>query len=58
VAGLAAELLRPAVTEPDFAQVATTVPPYPHRPGGPHVDGLTGVEPGGRSGGERSSPIR
>jgi hypothetical protein len=48
VAGLAAEMLRPAVIEPDFAQVATTIAPYPHRPGGPHVDGLTNVEPGDR----------
>ena len=40
---LAAGLLRPdlAVREPDFAQLATTIPPWLHRPGGPHVDGLT-----------------
>ncbi|MBX6354317.1 MAG: phytanoyl-CoA dioxygenase family protein [Micromonosporaceae bacterium] len=49
---LAAELLRPglAVDDPDFAQVATTIPPWPHRPGGPHVDGLTPPEPSGRPG--------
>jgi hypothetical protein len=43
VADLAAELLRPDMTlqEPDFAQVAVTIPPWPHRPGGPHLDGLT-----------------
>jgi hypothetical protein len=43
LAELAGELLRPdlAVQEPDFAQVATTIPPWPHRPGGPHVDGIT-----------------
>ena len=52
VAELAAELLRPDLTvqDPDFAQVALTVPPWPHRPGGPHVDGLTPGEPDGRPG--------
>ncbi len=52
VAGLAASLLRPdlPVTEPDFAQLATTIPPWPHRPGGPHVDGLTPPPPDGRPG--------
>jgi Phytanoyl-CoA dioxygenase (PhyH) len=40
---LAGQLIRPdlSVDEPDFAQVATTIPPWPHRPGGPHVDGIT-----------------
>ncbi|MGW0711255.1 phytanoyl-CoA dioxygenase family protein [Streptomyces sp. NPDC002643] len=49
---LAAQLLRSdlAVQEPDFAQVATTIPPWTHRPGGPHVDGLTPCEPDGRPG--------
>jgi hypothetical protein len=43
IAELANQLLRSdlAVQEPDFAQVATTIPPWPHRPGGPHVDGIT-----------------
>jgi hypothetical protein len=52
IEGLAAQLLRPelAVQEPDFAQVATTVPTWPHRPGGPHVDGVTPGEPDGRPG--------
>ncbi len=52
IAGLAASLLRPglAVSEPDFAQLATTIPPWPHRPGGPHVDGLTPPAPDGRPG--------
>ena len=36
--------------EPDFAQLATTIPPWPHRPGGPHVDGLTPPPPDGRPG--------
>jgi hypothetical protein len=37
---LASQVLRPdmAVADPDVAQVATTVPPWRHRPGGPHVD--------------------
>jgi len=52
IGALAAELLRPglAMTEPGFAQLATTIPPWPHRPGGPHVDGLTPAEPGRRPG--------
>jgi hypothetical protein len=43
VAALAAGLLRPGLGagEPGFAQLATTFPPWPHRPGGPHVDGLS-----------------
>lgn len=52
IGDLAGELLRPdlAVREPDFAQLATTIPPFPLRPGGPHVDGLTPTEPDGRPG--------
>jgi hypothetical protein len=52
VAELAAGLLRPGLGlgEPDFAQVATTIPPWPHRPGGPHVDGLTPMAADGRPG--------
>ncbi|TDX02719.1 phytanoyl-CoA dioxygenase family protein [Kribbella sp. VKM Ac-2566] len=49
IAELAAQLLRPELEllEPDQAQVATTIPPWPHRPGGPHVDGITpGLEDG------------
>lgn len=40
---LAAQLLREdlELREPDFAQYAVTVPPWPHRPGAPHLDGLT-----------------
>ncbi len=38
------------IEEPDFAQVATTIPPWPHRPGGPHVDGITPIAPDGRPG--------
>jgi len=52
VEALAAQLLRPGlpVDEPDFAQVATTTAPWPHRPGGPHVDGITKGEDDGRPG--------
>jgi hypothetical protein len=52
IAELAGALLRPGLglEEPDFAQVTTTVPPWPHRPGGPHVDGLTPPAPDGRPG--------
>jgi hypothetical protein len=40
---LAADLLRPDLPpdQPDFAQLATTIPPWPLRPGGPHVDGIS-----------------
>ncbi|HEY1917265.1 MAG TPA: phytanoyl-CoA dioxygenase family protein [Streptosporangiaceae bacterium] len=52
IEALATGLLRPglAVQEPDFAQVATTIPHWPHRPGGPHVDGLPPASPDGRPG--------
>ena len=42
VARLAAGLLRTdlPLDEPDFAQVAVTVPTWKHRPGAPHLDGL------------------
>jgi hypothetical protein len=40
---LAVGLLQPDLPpgQPDFAQLATTIPPWPHRPGGPHVDGIS-----------------
>ena len=43
IADLAAALLSPDVPpdEPSAAQLAATIPPWPHRPGGPHVDGIT-----------------
>lgn len=52
IGNLASGLLRPGLSlaEPRFAQVATTIPPWPHRPGGPHVDGLTPPGPDGRPG--------
>ena len=52
IGALATGLLRLGleVQEPDFAQVATTIPHWPHRPGGPHVDGVTPASPDGRPG--------
>jgi Phytanoyl-CoA dioxygenase (PhyH) len=46
---LAADLLRPDLPpeQPEFAQLATTIPPWPHRPGGPHVDGISPPLPDG-----------
>ncbi|MEU8225182.1 phytanoyl-CoA dioxygenase family protein [Kribbella sp. NPDC048915] len=43
IAELAAQLIRPELPllEPDQAQVAVTIPPWPHVPGSPHVDGVT-----------------
>jgi hypothetical protein len=43
IGALAGGLLRPELPpeEPDFAQLAATIPPWPHRPGGPHVDGIS-----------------
>jgi ectoine hydroxylase-related dioxygenase (phytanoyl-CoA dioxygenase family) len=35
---------------PPQAQVSINVPPFPHRPGGPHLDGITVTEPSGRPG--------
>jgi hypothetical protein len=52
VADLAAELVLPelGVEDPDFAQIATTIPPWSHRPGAPHVDGVTPLPPDGTPG--------
>jgi hypothetical protein len=52
IGDLAAALLRPDLPprEPDFAQLATTIPPWPHRPGGPHVDGISPPLPDGTPG--------
>ncbi|MFJ9446393.1 phytanoyl-CoA dioxygenase family protein [Kitasatospora sp. NPDC101235] len=35
---------------PEVAQLAFTLPPHPHHPGGPHIDGLTPTEDDGRPG--------
>src|SRR5215469_9696887 len=50
IGDLAAQLLRPELPpdDPDFAQVAATMPPWPHRPGGPHVDGISPALPSGQ----------
>jgi hypothetical protein len=48
---LAGALTRPRPLQvPAQVQVALTFPPFPHRPGGGHIDGLTPPEPGGRPG--------
>ena len=49
---LAAGLLRPDLPpqEPDFAQLAVTIPRWPNRPGGPHVDGISPPSPDGMPG--------
>jgi hypothetical protein len=49
IGDVAAEVLRAELPpeEPEFAQLAITLPPWPHRPGGPHVDGISPLaEPG------------
>jgi hypothetical protein len=33
---------------PDHVQISLNIPPFKHRPGGPHVDGITPPEPDGR----------
>lgn len=49
---VARQFLRPdlAADEPQAGQVALTVAPFVHRPGGPHVDGVTPCAPDGRPG--------
>jgi hypothetical protein len=39
-----------AFDPPDHVQISLNVPPWPHRPSGPHIDGLTPPEPDGRPG--------
>jgi hypothetical protein len=47
----AESLIEPGKFEaPDHVQISLNVPPYDHRPGGPHIDGLTPPEPSGRPG--------
>jgi hypothetical protein len=50
IADLAAALLAAPPAEPTFAQLAVTIPPWPHRPGGPHVGGINPPEPDGTPG--------
>jgi hypothetical protein len=49
LARLASGLVREdlPLLEPDAAQLAVTVPTYRHRPGGPHLDGITPLLPDG-----------
>jgi ectoine hydroxylase-related dioxygenase (phytanoyl-CoA dioxygenase family) len=48
---LAGSLIAPAVFEaPDHVQISLNMPPWNHRPGGPHIDGLTPPEADGRPG--------
>ncbi len=49
ISQLAASLLRPDAppVDPDFAQLAITISPWRHRPGGPHVDGISPPSPDG-----------
>jgi hypothetical protein len=47
----ARSLITPGEFEaPDHVQVALTMPPWSHRPGGPHIDGLNPAEPDGLPG--------
>jgi Phytanoyl-CoA dioxygenase (PhyH) len=38
------------LTMPSQAQVSLNIPPFRHRPGGPHLDGISVTEPSGRPG--------
>jgi ectoine hydroxylase-related dioxygenase (phytanoyl-CoA dioxygenase family) len=49
--GIAESLIAPGRFEaPEHVQVSLNIPPFAHRPGGPHVDGLAPPEPDGRPG--------
>src|SRR5215510_3407784 len=48
---MAAAMIRPLhLAVPTQVQVSLNIPPWRHRPGGPHLDGLTPPEPDGRPG--------
>jgi ectoine hydroxylase-related dioxygenase (phytanoyl-CoA dioxygenase family) len=48
---LAESLIAPErFDRPDHVQISLNIPPWPHRPGGLHIDGLTPPEPDGRPG--------
>jgi hypothetical protein len=48
---LATSLVTPLeLVKPDQVQVSLNIPIWDHRPGGPHIDGLTPPEPSGRPG--------
>lgn len=47
----AEEMVRPLRVElPRQVQISLNIPPHDRRPGGPHLDGLTPLEPSGRPG--------
>lgn len=48
---VAESMIAPGKLEaPDQVQISLNIPPWSHRPGGPHVDGLAPPEPSGRPG--------
>ena len=48
---IAESLIAPGKLEiPTQAQIALNLPPFSHRPGGPHIDGASPPEPSGRPG--------
>lgn len=48
---VAESLIAPGKFEaPDQIQISLNIPPWNHRPGGPHIDGLSPPEPAGRPG--------
>jgi Phytanoyl-CoA dioxygenase (PhyH) len=48
---IAEALIKPLqLAVPQQVQVSLNIPPWDHRPGGPHLDGLTPPEPSGRPG--------
>jgi hypothetical protein len=49
--GIAEALIKPLeLALPQQAQISLNIPPWRHRPGGPHLDGLTPPEASGRPG--------
>jgi hypothetical protein len=45
---VAESLIQPGKLEPpDHVQVSLNIPPFQHRPGGPHIDGITPPDPSG-----------
>jgi hypothetical protein len=54
---LAESLIAPArFDEPDHVQISLNIPIWDHRPGEPHIDGLTPPEADGRPGTSRCWP--
>jgi ectoine hydroxylase-related dioxygenase (phytanoyl-CoA dioxygenase family) len=47
----AESLIEPGKFEaPDHVQISLNIPPFEHRPGGPHIDGISPPDPDGRPG--------